>query len=167
MIPQTDTLNFTRTKSVGKAIFYTGTICGFLDGVAAVLYYLISGGKNPVMIFNFIASGVFGRAAFSGGLPMAFLGLLFHFAIATVWTAVFYLAYPKINFVQKNTVIGGIVYGVLVWIIMNMVILPLSRVPAMPFDVAKAIVNILILVLAIGLPVSIMANRFYTQKLSR
>ncbi|HEY4612913.1 MAG TPA: hypothetical protein VII11_08025, partial [Bacteroidota bacterium] len=87
-----------------KAILTTWLLAGTLDILAAFTQYMIgTGGKNPVNVLLFIASGVFGReTAFSGGYPMAALGLAFHYFIAFTWTLLFYLAYPKMNILAKN-----------------------------------------------------------------
>jgi hypothetical protein len=167
MTRESTSLNLSTSKDLFKAILYTGLLAGFLDGVAAILNYMIGGGKNPISIFNYIASGVFGiKMAFSGGLLMAFLGLLFHFIIATGWTTLYFLAYPKLSFLAKNKFVSGVAYGLFVWVMMSQVVLPLSNVPVnpAPFDIYKAMVSIGILMVAIGLPISIRATKYYSGK---
>jgi hypothetical protein len=166
MTRESTSLNLSSSKDLFKAILYTGLLAGLLDGVAAILNYMIGGGKNPVVIFNYIASGVFGREAFSGGLLMALLGLLFHFIIATGWTTLYFLAYPKIYFLAKSRIVSGIAYGLFVWVVMSQVVVPLSHVPVnpAPFDIYKTMVSIGILIVAIGLPISIRANKYYSGK---
>ena len=73
-----------------KVIIIAGIIAGTLDIIAAcVHYYIVSDGKNPDVVLKFIASGVFGpRQAFSGGFIMSVLGLVLHYAIATLFAAI-------------------------------------------------------------------------------
>jgi uncharacterized membrane protein YagU involved in acid resistance len=151
-------------KSVFTAILQTGFIAGALDAIAASVNFTIRTGKNPVRVFRFIASGLFGKTALTGGLLMAGCGLLFHFLIAFSFTTFFFLIYPKINILSKNSIITGLVYGVFVWLIMNKIVVPLSNTPKLPFDLTQTILGIIILMLAVGLPISLMAKKYYTGK---
>ncbi len=92
-----------------RSIIFTGLFAGTLDGIAAIINFSIRGGKDPVKIFNFIASGVFGKSAFEGGFTMATYGLIFHYIIAIGWTAIFFLAYPRIILPLKNRIVSGII----------------------------------------------------------
>jgi hypothetical protein len=80
-------------KQPGKyiVIALTGLLTSTLDAVAAIL----SGHKMPAAtIFKFIASGVFGKAAFAGGFGMVGAGIFFHYLIAFSVTAVLFVMYP-------------------------------------------------------------------------
>jgi hypothetical protein len=46
-------------------------------------------------------------------------------------------------------------------------VLPLSAVQASPFEISKALIAMLILVVAIGLPLSIFAKRYYSAANAR
>ena len=60
-----------KTKSLFTTILNTGLLVGTFDAIAAVIQYIIPTIRNPVRIFEYIASGVFGMDAFSGGAVMA------------------------------------------------------------------------------------------------
>lgn len=126
-------------------LLLTGLLAGALDGAAATLLFLARGNKNPALLFRYIASAVYGDAAFKGGARMVVLGLLFHMTIAMAWVA-FYFA------VAGRFPLHPLVYGTLVWVVMNLVVLPLSRAKPRPFSLFFAVVNWLILVVTIGLP---------------
>lgn len=157
-------LNLSSSKRLLRAILLTGLLAGLLDGIAAVILFLSSGGKNPIFVFQFIASGVFGRELAFSATYMAVLGLVFHLVIAMGWTVLYFLAYPKISWMSQKPVVSGIIYGLFVWVMMNQVVLPLSNVPRLPFDIAKAIMNMAVLVVAIGLPISLRARKYYSNK---
>jgi hypothetical protein len=152
-----------RPKGLLITILLTGLLVGTLDAAAAVIQFIIPTWRNPVRIFEFIASGVFGTNAFSGGPVMAVIGLLFHYFIATAWTSLFFTVYPRIPWLAKNKVTGGLVYGVLIWLMMNLVILPLSNVPHFPVRMTNAGIGMLILMFAVGLPVSFRAHKYYSS----
>ncbi|NNU33010.1 hypothetical protein HK413_00190 [Mucilaginibacter sp. S1162] len=81
----------TLTKSPLKTILWLGLVTGTLDAARAILFNLNLG---PGVIFRFIASGMFGKAAFAGGPEMVIAGVVFHYLIAYLFTTSFYIWYP-------------------------------------------------------------------------
>jgi len=125
----------------------------------AIISTYLSYGRDPVFLLQFIASAVFGRAAFSGGLPMAAAGLLFHYLIALLWAGLFVLAYRKARFLSRHAVASGIAYGLLIWLTMNLLVLPMTSVRRAPFSVMQTILGVLYVVLFVGLTISIVTRR--------
>ena len=151
-------------KNLIPAVIITGLLAGALDAVAAITNFLVQGGKNPASIFKYIASGVFGKKAFAGGLAMIAWGVFFHFLITFGLTIFYYWLYPKVKWLGENKIVAGLLYGIFAWVITTRVIVPLSRIPQPPFDLSKALVAILILMCFIGLPISLLANKHYLYK---
>ena len=145
-----------------KAIVTGWIVAGTLDISAAVIQTLLYG-REPMRMLQYIASGMFGADAFSGGVPFSILGLLFHYIIAMGWTVLFFVVYPKVHFLSKNIFLTAFLYGFFVWLMMNRVVLPLSQIPAAPFRIMGAVTAMLILVVAIGLPLAIVAKRYYSK----
>ena len=143
-----------------KAIAGAALIVGTLDIMAAAVQTLING-RDPIQMLKFIASGIFGTSAFMGGPAYAIYGLVFHYCIAAIWTTLFFLIYPKFGFLSRHKVLTGVGYGLLVSIAMSRVVLPLSNAPTLPFTVKGAIISTAILIVAIGLPLSFLAGKFY------
>lgn len=143
------------------AILLAGSIVGTLDILAATTQTLIYR-RNTMDMLKFIASGVFGNAALAGGPAFSLYGLFFHYCIALGWTILFFLVYPKFNFLSKNRVATGLVYGFFVWICMSQIVLPLSNTPSFPFRLSGAVISVIILMAAVGLPLSFMAGRYYS-----
>lgn len=151
----------TKTKrDLRTVILISWLIVGTLDMSAAVIQTLINGG-SPVKMLQFISSGVFGTSAFTTEMPYSLLGVVFHYIIALGWTILFFFLYPRVDFLSWNVIATGILYGVFVWTIMNTVILPLANTPPVKFSLLKAIVAALVLIVAIGLPLSFMARKYY------
>jgi hypothetical protein len=149
-----------------KQIIITGGLIGTLDGLAACLHTLLRGG-DPVKVFVYISSGIFGSDAFTAGDGMAFWGILFHYCIATIWTALFFVLYQRVRALEKNKWLNGIVYGLIVWVIMNLVVLPLSRVPPLKMTFASVTIGAFILVACVGIPVAISAEKYFRKISSR
>ena len=135
-------------------IIKAGLIAGALDITAAFVTYVIKTGKNPSAVLNFVASGIFGKAAFTGNPWIPVWGLLFHFLIATIFAAIFYFAWPVFRRVSKSWVVLGLLYGVFVWLAMNLVVVPLSNTPPLKSTVSGKITSVLILMVCIGLPIA-------------
>jgi hypothetical protein len=70
-----------------------------------------------------------------------------------------------LNLLAWNRVLTGIVYGLFIWVIMNRVVVPLSNASTGAFNLKQAFIAALILIGAIGLPLSFIANFFYSGKL--
>ena len=108
------------------AILVGGLIVGVLDLTYAIVLY---SPRNPMVIPRGIASGVLGMKSYSGGTATAALGVLLHFVIALGAATVYYLASRKLSFMVRRAVLCGLIYGALVYVFMNWVVLPLSAFP--------------------------------------
>ena len=149
-----------------QTILLSGLLVATLDGSAAVIQ-TIAYGRNPVGLFNYIASAIYGQDAFAGGLRYTFYGLLFHYCITFSWTLFFFWIYPKMKFLSRNRMLTGIGYGLFIWLIMNRVVVPMSNVSVFPFRIASAIIGATILIVAIGVPLSFIAFKFYSSDYKR
>jgi uncharacterized membrane protein YagU involved in acid resistance len=151
-------------RSVFSRIIKAGAIVGTLDILCACAYYFIRTKNNPLNILKFVASGFFGKEAASGGSVMILSGLIFHYIIAFAFTAFFFLFYPNLKLLSKNKLITGVAYGFFIWSIMNLVVVPLSKIGNRPFNIVNAVINAVILIVCIGIPLSFMANAFYKKE---
>lgn len=144
-----------------QAIFWGGLIAGTLDITAACVFSYLRANVSPVRVFQSVASGLLGAPAYAGGAKTAVLGLLLHFLIATTATALFYFASRKLIFMIERPITWGLVYGALVYLFMNFVVLPLSAFPqrGVPTLSSRAI-NMLIIMFCVGLPIAIVVRRF-------
>jgi uncharacterized membrane protein YagU involved in acid resistance len=151
------------TRSKGLQVVITGgLVAGALDLTAAFIVSWLRAGVNPVRVAQSVASGLLGAAAFAGGAKSALLGVVAHFFIATVWTAVFYFASRTLRFMVDRPVASGLLYGVAVYVFMNFVVIPLSAVPprATPVPLSGRIIGLLVIMFCIGLPIALIVRRF-------
>lgn len=141
-----------------KQILLAGFVAGLLDITAAIV---ILAKGNAAGTFKFIASGAFGKAAFEGGADMVAWGVFFHFFIAMSWAALYFLIYPKLAFLKKNCWVSGLFFGLVVWLVMNRLVLPLTQAPQAEFEWTSAMRGMAILVVCIGMPIAWLAERFF------
>ncbi|NER14861.1 DUF1440 domain-containing protein [Leptobacterium flavescens] len=153
--------NFTKSATPLKAILWSGLVAGILDSLAGVIVYYIYFGMNPFQVLQFIATGVHGPSAMEGGVRMILEGLLYHFIIAYVVAIIYFVAYPKLKVLQKFTLSSGLIYGLGIWLVMNLLILPYTNVIKSPFDLSLAIVGIVWHMILVGVPIAIITDLFY------
>lgn len=113
-------------KSFGRgplqAIVYGGLTAGTLDiGAASLIYRL-----NPVVVLHSVASGILGQASFSDGTPSALLGLGLQWGMSLVIAAVYAVAAGRAPALARSWIRGGVIYGVVIFVVMNYVVVPLS-----------------------------------------
>jgi hypothetical protein len=149
-----------KNLSLWQAILVSGLLAGTMDILAAI--FLLANGQ-AAFILKYVASGAFGKAALEGGNNMALWGLGFHFLIAMIWANLYFLAYPYVPILKQNIFINALIYGIIVWSVMNFVVVPLSQIPPRPFIWVNALKNMAILCVCIGLPVAWLADKFYKQ----
>jgi hypothetical protein len=143
---------------INKKSIRAGLIVGTLDITAACIQYYLKTGKGPAGVLKFVASGIFGKTAFTDGLAMPVLGLLFHFIAAFSFTFFFFWLTNKTPALLKIIVLTGIFYGIFIWTVMNMIVLPLSNTPTIPFILMNALIAASILIICIGIPLAFLKS---------
>jgi hypothetical protein len=114
-------------------ILLAGGTVAVLDGILACTFWALYSGATPVRIFQSISAGLLGRAAFEGGLPTALLGLVLHIFIACSMAAAYGLVAQKWTALLEWPVwLSGLAYGLVLYGVMHLVVLPLSQAGAPP-----------------------------------
>jgi hypothetical protein len=103
----------------GRALLYGTLAVGILDGLDAAVFFGLRG-VQPIRVFQAIASGALGRAAFAGGWQTALLGVAFHFFIAFCVVLTFLLASRRLPVLRRAPVVSGLLYGIVVYLVMNL-----------------------------------------------
>ena len=150
-------------NSKAGTVFLSGLIAGTLDIIAAIVVYaLLLQKTTPIKIFQSIASGIFKKDAYTGGSQMAWYGLGLHYIIAMIFAWFYFIIYPYLPFLKKNALISGFSYGIFVWIVMNLIVLPIvfPVLPAKHLDF-PLLLSIVILMFCIGLPIALITRKYY------
>ena len=152
-------------KTLPIAILITWLIAGTLDlSGAYIVHGLIMGDATFTGILKYIASAAFGKEAFAGGSNMVFAGILFHYFIALCFTVFYYIVYPSISFLHKHVLLSGVLYGIFVWAVMNLIVVPMTKIQQAPFQLKGSLIAASILVVCIGLSVTLLAHRYYRSR---
>lgn len=141
-----------------------GLLGGALDLTFAFLFYGPSG-ATPVRILQFIASGVLGPGSFQMGLESAALGAFFHFFISLCAAAVYYAASLRFSFLTRRVLVSAIVFGILVFLTMRFVVVPLSAVKSGHMKIGSIIGELCSHMFLFALPIAYAASRAAARRL--
>jgi len=149
-----------RPLGAARAIVYGTLVVGCLDILDAMIFWGLWKDVPPIRIVQSIAAGLLGReAARHGGPPTAILGAALHFFIAFSVVAAYYLASRQLALLRDRPVLCGLLYGVLVYVVMTFVVVPLSAAFNPPLTAPSFVNGILGHALLIGLPSALFARR--------
>lgn len=143
-------------------ILLAGFLVGLLDISAAFIQIKIMfPERNPLGVLRYIASALFGKERANSENSMYFIGAVLHFIIAYCFTTAFFLIYPHVRFFTKSRLLTGILYGIFIWAVMNLLVVPQTKIGHRPLVLKNAAIAAGILIVAIGIPLSYLAYRFY------
>ena len=146
------------------AIVVGGSIAGALDITYAIVFSWFRSGVLPARILQSVASGLLGARAYDGGIATAALGLLLHFFIAFVIATIFFAASRKFGWLVDHGFVSGIIYGALVYGVMNLIVLPLSAYPRRAtFPLVVLATGLFVHMFFIGLPIALATRKASTK----
>ena len=162
----TSSLTLTTRNSLLRPIALGGIIIGLVQLIIQQwLVYSVLGNTPFITVSQYIASGILGNAAFEGGIATALLGVLIHLLISFVIAGVFILSADRIPLLRRYAIPGALVYGFGVFIVLNFIVIPLSKAPplpastrAVPLLIETTIEHILVIGLTLGIIVRSNAN---------
>jgi Na+/alanine symporter len=136
------------------AILLGGLLAGSLDlGFAFIAY----GAGVP----RTIAAGLLGPTAVHGSSGPYMLGIALQFFISTSAAAVYYAASRKLTFLKEHALVCGLFYGIAVFLVMNLIVVPLSALHFRgPFRLAGLLQGLLVHMFLIGLPISFTVRQY-------
>jgi hypothetical protein len=139
-----------RALSPPRALLYaTGTV-GFIDFVYPTLFALTRG-RPWFRPWQGVASAVLGPESMTGGYASASLGILLHFTVAACISWVYLAASRWLPILRQRYLAGGLVFGGIAFFVMNLVVIPLTRIGRQPLRwTAFAIGGLLLHVLLLG-----------------
>ena len=104
------------------AILAAGLTAATFDFIAAMLIYHL----DAVTVGHAVARGWFGKAAMTGGMDVAIIGALSHYAILLIAAATFVLTSLRFPILRRLAWITGPLFGICIYVVMHVVIVPLS-----------------------------------------
>jgi hypothetical protein len=71
---------------------------------------------------------------------------------------------PYLPFLKKHKLASGLLYGLFVWLVMNRIVLPRTKLLIPPFQWSSALIAMALLMLFIGLPVPYITDAYYKER---
>jgi len=150
------------TRSWTGPLVTSALIAGALDITYAIVFLYFRAGVKPSRILQSVASGLLGRAAYDGGTRTAALGLGLHFLIAFIITAIYFTVASKQAWLTRRPLVTGVLYGFVVYVVMNLVVIPLSAIGTRPHPATiTMITGVLVHMFFIGVPIASGARRAF------
>ena len=142
-----------------KPIAIGGALCAVLDFTAATVLYAFRGVK-PLRLWQSVASGMLGPSSYQHGWASGALGLLVHVLVAFTASAVFFVVSSQLPALRRHYLVAGVLYGVAIYLFMNLVVIPLSAIPRRNAPIEMVIAQVLIHIILIGPSISFSVSRF-------
>jgi uncharacterized membrane protein YagU involved in acid resistance len=156
-----------RTQSSVVRWAEAGLVVGVLDGLFAILLFstwLKLGA--PMQIFQGVAHALIGNAAYQGGAATSVLGLGMHFCVAFSWAGAYavVLRYwsplAQVVSTTAGALAAGVVLGAIVWLTMDLVILPFTHaVPRPPLTSFVFVSELIGHMIIVGPPITLIIRR--------
>ncbi len=141
-----------------KPIAIATAVSGTLDIVFAMALTVFFGREIGNML-RYVGSGPFPQAT-EMGTSGAILGLLVHFALMVIMTAVYVLAARRIPALVERPIQWGVLYGLATYAVMNWLVVPMrfdTPLPPSPLSMATQLFAHIVLV---GVPIALIAARY-------
>jgi len=149
-------------RSTITTILLACLVAGTLDIAYAIITWgPVFGKLSAIHLLQGIAGTLIGKSAFTGGSCTALVGLLMHYCISLAWCSLYFLLFPYIPALARNRWISGIIYGLFVWLMMTIVVVPLVTGRAYHFDTVPLMKSIAPMLLLFGPAIALIINRHY------
>lgn len=116
-----------------RPVAWTTVLCGGLAIAAADLAYCIlfwsPQGVPPVRILQGVAAGAFGTASFTAGAATVIAGAFFQWLIGCAFVLAYALVAIRVDLLRRHPRRYGVAYGLLLYLVMNRIVVPLSAYP--------------------------------------
>lgn len=120
------------SKDVARAAVVAGLVAGTIDiGAAALINHV-----GPALILQGIASGLLGMKSYAGGAGTVVLGLMLQLAMSTAIAGIYAAAATRIAWLCSRPVLAGLAFGLGVFVVMNMIVVPLSAFGPKPAHIS-------------------------------
>jgi hypothetical protein len=134
-------------------------VAATLDLVYAIVRNAL-GGASPLWTLQLVASGWLGQDSFESGVPAGILGFVSHYGIVFVAAAIYYAVSRRVPVLRSRALLCGALFGVLVYLFMNFVVLPLSAFPLrLTYTAARVIEGFVSHALLVGAPIALAIRR--------
>jgi hypothetical protein len=150
-----------------KTALIAGTAAAAVELIPVLGIQALMLGVSPMRVFQSIASGLLGAAAYRDGPAAVFLGIGSHWLISFVAALIFGWVATRWADIVTHWILSGLGYGVLAFAVMSAIVVPLSAVAFKPnANPVLMMLSLLIHMVFFGLPIAL-ATRWRFERLAR
>lgn len=142
--------------------WWAGALVALLDGAFAVARYAwVQRIATPAQVFQSVAAAFLGRAAYGEGMASVALGIGTHIGVAFGWTLAYAFLWTAAEPLREVTrsragvLAAGAVFGCCIWLIMDLLLVPLTRARAIPPASSLFFVTLAWHAVGVGWPIAI------------
>jgi uncharacterized membrane protein YagU involved in acid resistance len=144
-----------KNREILSAILLGGLIAAAIDIGAASLIT----GHNPARIMQAIAAGLLGKASFDGGIGTVLLGGVLQEIMGVLIATIYVVLSKTVPGLLRRWIPSGLIYGVIIFFVMNYVVVPLSALKSAPHFSSIKFAENMAAMLLFGLIVAFFARR--------
>lgn len=150
-------------ESAAGVAIVAGLAAGLLDiPIAAAINQV-----GPALILKVIASGLIGASAYHVGASAVWLGLLLQIVMSVIIAALYGAAARRIAWLNRRWLLAGLAAGVVIFVVMNMVVVPLSAMTPRPHVTLLFVLLNLAAMLLYGVVIALVTARLFRARTAR
>jgi len=147
-----------QANTILKPIIVATLVCGTFDILLAAILTLMRGKEVPGML-RFVASGPFPQATEWGGTGSV-LGLAVHYGLMAIMVVVFVIAARNMPALLTQPLLWGLVYGLVTYVIMNLIVVPLRFPAAWPPKTLAIATQLFAHIVLVGWPLAYISRHY-------
>jgi hypothetical protein len=147
-----------------RAWLISGIAAGLLlDFVLSVCLH-IADGLHPLVLQQWFASNLIGATAFSGGLPLAALGLTLHLTVSLGWAAIMSAIFFFSTRARRQPVVTGVAFGAVIFLVMQFVVVRYDAAPKSAPSETDLIISACGIIAFFAVPLAVLVVRPYRRR---
>jgi hypothetical protein len=162
-VPAHHPTNGSLTRTASTIALATG-VAGTLDILSAIAFGHIAG-RATTTTLQLVAAGPLGDGALRGGDGTALLGLAIHFALTAAMVASYVAVTRRTRWLMERPLLAGTGFGVVVYLIMYWIVLPLRWPTAFPatsaWDIGSALFSHIV---CMGVPAALVVRMLVSRQ---
>ena len=144
--------------SIWKPVVVATLVCGTLDILLATMLTVMRS-REPAAMLRFVASGPLPQAT-EWGTAGSMLGLAVHYGLMAIMVGAFVVAARNIPALTSQPLLWGLVYGLITYVVMNLIVVPLRFPAAWPPKALSIGTQLFAHIVLVGWPLAFITRHY-------
>jgi uncharacterized membrane protein YagU involved in acid resistance len=129
-------------------LFLSALLASVAAGIPDVFAAAALSRASPGKVLQMIASGVLGEASYTKGSASMVLGLGLQITMSFVIALIYNIAFSQVPSLRRSPLMFGALYGVAIFVVMNFMVVPISRAhPKHHWELTSVVAMLIVMVL--------------------